>query len=45
MRDPEGHLIPVSRVIAAGEHSGRMSVIDRWVLSTTLAGWTKIAPA
>jgi len=37
MRDPEGHLIPVSRVIAAGEHSGRMSVIDRWVLSTTLA--------
>ena len=37
MRDPAGHLIPVSRVIAAGEHSGRMSVIDRWVLATTLA--------
>jgi diguanylate cyclase (GGDEF)-like protein len=37
MRDPVGKLIPVSRVIAAGEHSGRMSVIDRWVLSTTLA--------
>jgi diguanylate cyclase (GGDEF)-like protein/PAS domain S-box-containing protein len=37
MRDQHGKLIPVSRVIAAGEHSGRMSVIDRWVLSTTLA--------
>lgn len=37
MRDNDGKLIPVSRVIAAGEHSGRMSVIDRWVLSTTLA--------
>jgi len=37
MRDPEGQLVPVARVIAAAEHSGRMSVIDRWVLSTTLA--------
>jgi len=37
MRDRTGKLIPVSRVIAAGEHSGRMSVIDRWVLATTLA--------
>jgi diguanylate cyclase (GGDEF)-like protein len=37
MRDPEGKLVPVSRVIAAGEQSGRMGVIDRWVLSTTLA--------
>jgi EAL domain-containing protein (putative c-di-GMP-specific phosphodiesterase class I) len=37
MRDPEGNLVPVSRVIAAGEQSGRMSAIDRWVLSTTLA--------
>jgi diguanylate cyclase (GGDEF)-like protein len=37
MRDKLGKLIPVSRVIAAGEHSGRMSVIDRWVLATTLA--------
>jgi len=37
MRDPTGTLIPVNRVITAGEHSGRMSVIDRWVLSTTLA--------
>lgn len=37
MRDSAGNLVPVSRVIAAGENSGRMSVIDRWVLSTTLA--------
>lgn len=37
MRDQAGELVPVSRVIAAGEHSGRMSVIDRWVLATTLA--------
>ncbi len=37
MRDPAGQLVPVTRVIAAAENSGRMSVIDRWVLSTTLA--------
>ncbi len=37
MRDRVGKLIPVNRLIAAAEHSGRMSMIDRWVLSTTLA--------
>ncbi len=37
MRDPDGKLVPTDRVIAAGENSGRMGLIDRWVLSTTLA--------
>jgi diguanylate cyclase (GGDEF)-like protein len=37
MRDAAGDLLPVSRVIAAAEDSGRMSKIDHWVLSTTLA--------
>ena len=37
MRDHDGSLIPTARVIAAAENSGRISVIDRWVLSTTLA--------
>lgn len=36
MRDPDGKLVPTPRVIAAGEQSGRMSAIDRWVLSSTL---------
>ena len=37
MKDKDGNLIPTDRLIRAGENSGRMSVIDRWVLSTTLA--------
>ena len=37
MKDNAGVLIPTDRLIKAGENSGRMSVIDRWVLSTTLA--------
>ncbi len=37
MRDTAGELVPVSRVIAAAEDSGRMSKIDHWVLTTTLA--------
>lgn len=36
MRDPNGKLVPTERLIAAGERSGRMSMIDRWVISTTL---------
>ncbi len=36
MKDKAGVLIPTDRLIKAGENSGRMSVIDRWVLSTTL---------
>lgn len=37
MRDVAGASVPVGRVIAAAEHSGRMSLIDRWVLTSTLA--------
>jgi diguanylate cyclase (GGDEF)-like protein len=37
MRDPSGKIVPTDRIIAAGENSGRMGMIDRWVLSTTLA--------
>ena len=37
MRDRDGTLIPTGRVISAAENSGRISVIDRWVLSSTLA--------
>jgi diguanylate cyclase (GGDEF)-like protein/PAS domain S-box-containing protein len=37
MRDRDGSLIPTPRVITAAENSGRISVIDRWVMSTTLA--------
>jgi diguanylate cyclase (GGDEF)-like protein len=36
MRGPDGAIIPTHRVITAGENSGRMGVIDRWVLSATL---------
>jgi len=37
MVDPQGRQIPTERLIAAGEASGRMSMIDRWVLTSTLA--------
>ncbi len=37
MRDAQGNLVPTDRLISAAENSGRMGVIDRWVLSTTLA--------
>ena len=37
MRDHDGSLIPAYRVISAAENSGHISVIDRWVMSTTLA--------
>ena len=37
MKDKEGVLVPTDRLIKAGENSGRMGVIDRWVLSTTMA--------
>jgi diguanylate cyclase (GGDEF)-like protein/PAS domain S-box-containing protein len=37
MRDLDGRIGPAGPLIAAAEKSGRMSVIDRWVLSTTLA--------
>lgn len=37
MRDSDGAVVPTDRLIRAGESSGRMGVIDRWVLTTTLA--------
>ncbi|MBS0293812.1 MAG: EAL domain-containing protein [Proteobacteria bacterium] len=37
MRDPEGQIVPTPRLITAAENSGRMGVIDRWVLRQTLA--------
>ena len=37
MKDPEGNVVPTERLITAAEASGRMAVIDRWVLSSTLA--------
>ncbi|MGB9110505.1 MAG: EAL domain-containing protein [Telluria sp.] len=37
MRDADGRIAPAGPLIAAAEKSGRASVIDRWVLSTTLA--------
>ncbi|GIZ50545.1 putative bifunctional diguanylate cyclase/phosphodiesterase [Noviherbaspirillum aridicola] len=36
MRDEDGSIIPAGRVVGAAENSGRTSVIDRWVLTTTL---------
>lgn len=37
MRDHGGKTIPAGPVITAAEKSGRTGIIDRWVLSTTLA--------
>lgn len=36
MRDADGTVIPAGRVIAAAETSGRIGMIDRWVLTKTL---------
>jgi diguanylate cyclase (GGDEF)-like protein len=36
MNDEEGRPVPTERLIAAAETSGRMGVIDRWVLSNVL---------
>lgn len=41
MKDAEGKIVPTDRLISAAENSGRMGVIDRWVLSTTLS-WLNI---
>jgi EAL domain-containing protein (putative c-di-GMP-specific phosphodiesterase class I) len=47
MRDEQGQLIPVSRVLSAAESSGRTATIDRWVLATTLGfirdNWSRLA--
>jgi diguanylate cyclase (GGDEF)-like protein/PAS domain S-box-containing protein len=37
MREADGRISPAGPLIGAAEKSGRASVIDRWVLSTTLA--------
>jgi len=37
LREPDGRVVPAGAVIAAAEKSGRASLIDRWVLNTTLA--------
>jgi diguanylate cyclase (GGDEF)-like protein len=36
MRDVDGTVIPAGRIITAAETSGRIGMIDRWVLATTL---------
>lgn len=36
MKDKAGVMVPTDRLIKAAEISGRMGMIDRWVLSTTL---------
>jgi EAL domain-containing protein (putative c-di-GMP-specific phosphodiesterase class I) len=37
MRDHDGTVIPAGKIIGAAESSGRIGVIDRWVMTTTLA--------
>lgn len=37
MRNHDGSVIPAGRIIGAAENSGRTGVVDRWVMSTTLA--------
>jgi len=37
MRDHNGSVIPAGNIITAAESSGQMGMIDRWVLTTTLA--------
>jgi EAL domain-containing protein (putative c-di-GMP-specific phosphodiesterase class I) len=41
MRDADGNVVRTDHLITAGENSGRMGMIDRWVLSTTLAWLNK----
>jgi len=41
MRDADGNAVRTDHLITAGENSGRMGMIDRWVLSTTLAWLNK----
>ncbi|MBK4736329.1 putative bifunctional diguanylate cyclase/phosphodiesterase [Noviherbaspirillum pedocola] len=36
MRDRDGSVIPAGRIIAAAESSGRIGIIDRWVLNCVL---------
>jgi len=36
LREPDNSITPAGKVISAAENNGRISLIDRWVLSTTL---------
>ncbi|GGE76432.1 putative bifunctional diguanylate cyclase/phosphodiesterase [Massilia psychrophila] len=40
VRDHDGTVIPAERIIGAAESSGQIGVIDRWVMTTTLAWMT-----
>jgi diguanylate cyclase (GGDEF)-like protein/PAS domain S-box-containing protein len=44
MREADGSVSTAGPIIAAAEKSGRVGVIDRWVLGTTLAWIDKHAP-
>ncbi len=44
MRDADGRPVRTDHLIAAGEASGRMGVIDRWVLANTLEWLDKNQP-
>ena len=37
LRDPDGSIVPAGTIIGAAENSGRITLVDRWVLATTLA--------
>jgi diguanylate cyclase (GGDEF)-like protein len=43
VRDLEGGLVSAGRIIGAAENSGRIGVIDRWVLATALTWITEHA--
>jgi EAL domain-containing protein (putative c-di-GMP-specific phosphodiesterase class I) len=36
MREPDGSIVSAGTIVAAAENSGRIALIDRWVLKTTL---------
>jgi EAL domain-containing protein (putative c-di-GMP-specific phosphodiesterase class I) len=36
MREDDGSILPAGPIIAAAENNGRIGIIDRWVLTTTL---------
>lgn len=38
LREPDGRVVPAGPLIGAAEKSGRMGLLDRWVLEQTL-GW------
>ena len=37
LRDPDGSIVPAGTIVGAAENSGRITLVDRWVLATTLA--------